>query len=264
MAEIEIRNLSKQFQGHKHSNSELLALERLNFTVNDKEFVCLLGPSGCGKSTTLNIIAGLEEATTGEVTIDRQVCRYGDHGKFRIGYVFQEPRLLPWLTVEKNIHFALESQGFSASQWETISSQYIKMVRLKGFEKSYPYQLSGGMQQRTSIARAFSIEPDILLMDEPFSGLDEITARALRQELLLIWKQNQKTVLFVTHNAFEATFLADRILIMTRCPGKIYKEIGVDIPRPRDYDNPVLFEFNRAIVKDFIKFVCSDEDFENL
>jgi len=262
MAEIEIRNLSKIFESHKDSNLKFLALEELNFTVEDKKFVCLLGPSGCGKSTILNIIAGLEEPTSGEVLIGGKACCYGDDRTCKIGYVFQEPRLLPWLTVEKNIHFVLESQGIPSSQWKEISSNYIEMVRLREFEKSYPYQLSGGMQQRTSIARAFSINPDILLMDEPFSGLDEITARKLRYELLNIWRNNQKTILFVTHNSFEATFLADKILIMNKCPGKIYKEIKVNIPRPRDYDNPMLFEFNRAIVKDFIKFISPDEDLQ--
>ncbi|MBI4321307.1 MAG: ABC transporter ATP-binding protein [Chloroflexi bacterium] len=257
---IEVRNLSKSFSKNDVVASRFVALNSVNFQVQDQEFVCVLGPSGCGKSTMLNIIGGLEESYEGEVFISGKSIRNADRDRYRVGYIFQEPRLLPWLTLEENICFALEGEGIPKSDWKRITQQCINVVRLTGFEKYYPYQLSGGMQQRTSIARSFAVDPDILLMDEPFSGLDEITARRLRRELLSIWRQMRKTVIFVTHNSLEATYLADRILLMTRSPGVIYQEITVNLPRPRSYDSSSLFELNQTIVKDFLKHIGEEDE----
>jgi NitT/TauT family transport system ATP-binding protein len=253
MATIEIANLDKVYHSQAHS-SGLRALERVTFSVADKEFVCILGPSGCGKSTILNILSGLDNAFQGDIRVDGHTLNGGGHG-VRMAYVFQEPRLLPWLTVADNLRFALECEGIPRSEWEGQIARYLGLVGLIGFEQSYPHQLSGGMQQRASIARSFAVEPDVLLMDEPFSGLDEITARRLRKELLTIWNATHKTILFVTHNCFEATFLADRMLLMTARPGRIYDEVVVELPRPRDYDDPHLFAVSAGIVRTFLKTI---------
>ncbi len=236
-----------------------MALAGVNTDIKDREFVCILGPSGCGKSTVLNILGGLDDDYEGQILMDGQPMTKGSKDGLRVGYIFQEPRLLPWLTVMGNICFALAAQGIPKDAWNDILDRNIALVGLKGFEKSYPHQLSGGMQQRTSIARSFAIDPEILLMDEPFSGLDEMTARRLRKELLGIWQATQKTILFVTHNSFEASFLSDRIVMMTKRPGRVYKEVPVPLPRPRDYDDPKLFEFNREIVRDFLHHMGEGE-----
>jgi NitT/TauT family transport system ATP-binding protein len=258
MAKISLRELRRTFRTEENPEG-LVALAGVTTDIEDREFVCMLGPSGCGKSTVLNILSGLDDDYEGEISINQQPMIKGARNALRVGYVFQEPRLLPWLTVEGNISFALASQGIPKGDWNDIVERNIALVGLKGFERSYPHQLSGGMQQRTSIARSFAIDPEILLMDEPFSGLDEITARKLRKELLDVWQTTKKTILFVTHNAFEATFLSDRIVIMTNRPGMVYKNIPVDLPRPRDYDDPKLFEFNSEILKDFLSHIGEED-----
>jgi NitT/TauT family transport system ATP-binding protein len=255
VAQITIANLDKVYHSQAHA-AGLRALERVSFDVADQEFVCILGPSGCGKSTILNILSGLDSTFEGDIQVAGRPLGSG-HG-VRMAYVFQEPRLLPWLTVADNLRFALECEGIPRADWDARLTRYLGLVGLAGFERAYPHQLSGGMQQRASIARSFAVEPDVLLMDEPFSGLDEITARRLRQELLRIWNATHKTILFVTHNCFEATFLADRILLMTSRPGRVYEEVAVDLPRPRDYDDPHLFAVNAGIVRNFLKTIGED------
>jgi NitT/TauT family transport system ATP-binding protein len=252
VAQIEIANLDKVYHSQVHTTG-LRALERVSFDVADREFVCILGPSGCGKSTILNVLSGLDNVYQGDIRVDGRPLG-GSHG-VRMAYVFQEPRLLPWLTIDDNLRFALECEGIPRAEWDGRLARYLELVGLAGFERAYPHQLSGGMQQRASIARSFAVEPDVLLMDEPFSGLDEITARRLRKELLRIWSATQKTILFVTHNCFEATFLADRILLMTSRPGRVYEEVAVELPRPRDYDDPHLFAVNAGIVRNFLKTI---------
>ncbi len=227
----------------------LVALEDVSLTVADREFVCLLGPSGCGKTTVLNVLGGLDQDYAGEVRIAGQLLRRNGAYPFRIGYVFQEPRLLPWLTVRGNIHFALESAGIPREEWRDRTDTWLGRVGLSDFAHAHPHELSGGMQQRTSIARAFAVDPEILLMDEPFSGLDELTARAMRQHQLALWQETRKTVVFVTHNCFEACFVADRILIFTPRPGRVQQEITVDLPRPRDYESSRLFELSVAVTR---------------
>lgn len=238
MSQLEIQNVSRIFPGKK--GSQTVALTPINFSVNENDFVTILGPSGCGKSTMLRIIAGLDQPTTGQVLLD------GNHitgpGADR-GMVFQSYTLFPWLTVEQNICFGLREKGMSAAEQKERSSYFIARVGLKGFEQHYPKQLSGGMQQRTAIARALANDPKILLLDEPFGALDNQT-RLLMQELLLgIWESAQKTVLFVTHDIDESIFMANRIAVFSARPGRIKTEIKVDLPHPRHYTVKTTPEF---------------------
>ncbi len=230
----------------------LLALDHVNLEVFSKEFVCILGPSGCGKSTLLNILARLDHCSEGRVEVGGLPL---EESRLRFSYVFQDPRLLPWLTIEENLRFALDCQGVDKEEGSNRISMSFEMAGLKGFERYYPYQLSGGMQQRASISRALCINPDILLMDEPFSGLDEITARTLRTELMRIWQETGKTVIFVTHNWYEASYLADRIFVMKQRPGTIIKEVDVRIDRPRSYEDIRVFEFSSNLVKEFLSII---------
>jgi ABC-type nitrate/sulfonate/bicarbonate transport system ATPase subunit len=261
-ASIEITNVTKVFRA-KGSQSGLKALDRATFTVGSGEFVCILGPSGCGKSTLLNILSGLDDQYEGLASIlGRPVSEQIARG-VRIAYVFQEPRLLPWRTVRANIEFALGTADFPTSQWKERIDRVLALVELSDFGDFYPLQLSGGMQQRASIARAFAIEPEVLLMDEPFSALDELTARRLRQQLLTIWHNFRSTVLFVTHNAFEATFLSDRILMMTKGPGgRFCDEVDLKgLERPRAYEDIRVFEASKKVVERLIGHIGSiDED----
>jgi len=248
MAAIAVSGLSKIYRSRAYPEG-LVALDDVSLTVADREFVCLLGPSGCGKTTVLNVLGGLDQYYLGEVRIDGQLLPRNGSPPFRVGYVFQEPRLLPWLTVRDNIHFALGSAGIPRDTWRERTETWLRRVGLSDFAQAHPHELSGGMQQRTSIARAFAVEPEILLMDEPFSGLDELTARTMRREQLALWQETRKTVIFVTHNCFEACFVADRIVIMTPRPGRVQQEVTVDLPRPRDYESPRLFELSVAVTR---------------
>jgi len=245
-----VQNLSKEFI--TPSGEPLEAIRDASFEVRDREFLCLLGPSGCGKSTTLNIIAGLETPSSGRVLIGN-IPLAEALATAKIGYIFQQPRLLNWRTTEGNVLFPLEALSGVTEEQRNIARKCLELVDLKGFEKVYPLQLSGGMQQRVAIARALAIDPDVLLMDEPFSNLDEITSRKLRKELLRIWEQEKKTVLFVTHDVSEAVFLADRIVLMTRRPATVCKTISVKVPRPRNYENVELFNLEKEIMLDFYK-----------
>jgi NitT/TauT family transport system ATP-binding protein len=248
MAGITLQGLSKVYWSRAYPEG-LVALDNVSLAVADREFVCLLGPSGCGKTTVLNVLSGLDQQYIGEVRVaGKLLSRDGAH-PFRIGYVFQEPRLLPWLTVRGNIEFALGSVGITASEWRERVNAWLTRVGLNDFAQAYPHELSGGMQQRTAIARAFAVDPELLLMDEPFSGLDELTARSMRELLLGLWQETRKTVLFVTHNCFEACFVADRIVVFSPRPGRITQEISVELPRPRDYENPRLFERSVAVTR---------------
>jgi NitT/TauT family transport system ATP-binding protein len=257
---IEVRQVSKSYAGRRNGWK---ALDGASFSVGRGEFVCILGPSGCGKSTLLNILGGLDDQYDGEASIlGRPVGEQIANG-VRIAYVFQEPRLMPWRTVRANIEFVLQATGFAASEWKERIDRCLALVELADFGDFYPLQLSGGMQQRASIARAFAIEPEVLLMDEPFSALDELTARRLRHQLLTIWSRFHSTVLFVTHNAFEATFLSDRILMMTKGPGaRFCDEIDLSgLTRPRAYEDVRVFEASRMVVKRLVGHVGSlDED----
>ena len=236
-AAIEVASLRKGFTGR--DGVPHAVLKNLDLVVGAGEFLCILGPSGCGKSTLLNILAGLDKVYEGRVS------RHAG----RIGYLFQEPRLLPWLTADGNLDFALASCRVPESRRDELKSRYLAMTGLTAYRDYYPHQISGGMAQRLALVRALCVEPGILLMDEPFSGLDELTARRIRLDLLTIWQETRKTIVFVTHNAYEACFLADRILVMSG--GAFRQEIRVPIARPRSYDDPAVFEFSREVIKAF-------------
>lgn len=256
MSQISLTDIHKQFPG-RGGKGGWKALEGVSFEIATGEIVGLLGPSGCGKSTLLNIVAGLDEQYDGTVTIQgKSIAEQIDRG-FRVAYVFQEARLMPWRTLRQNIEFVLEASDFPRTEWAGRIDKVLSLVELSKFADFFPLQLSGGMQQRASIARAFAIEPDILLMDEPFSALDELTARRLRQSLLNIWSAFRTTILFVSHNAFESTFLGDRVLVMSPGPGgKIKEEINLrHMKRPRDYEDSALFEQSKRVVESLQRHV---------
>lgn len=208
------------------------ALDGYSLDIHEGEFVVILGPSGCGKSTSLNLLAGFDKATTGRVLVNGKPV--GKPGPDR-GVVFQNANLFPWLSVWENIVFGPKVRGISDKQYRERAQKLISLVKLDGFEKHLPGQLSGGMQQRASIARALINDPDVMLMDEPFGALDAQTRIQMQRLLLQIWEQDQRTVMFITHDIDEALLLADRVIIMTGRPGKIREEIKVEFARPRDY-----------------------------
>jgi len=246
--QISLRDISKTFGTGKKA---IKVIDRMSLDIHTGEIVGLLGPSGCGKSTILNIVAGLDTRYEGQTLIAGQPLSKQIEQGFRVAYVFQEPRLLRWRTLRGNIEFALEARGFARTEWAGRIDRVLSLVELGRFADYYPDQLSGGMQQRAAIARAFSIEPDILLMDEPFSALDELTARRLREGLLGIWSAFRSTILFVSHNAYEASYLGDRVAILSRGPlSRIHTEIDLtDLGRPRSYDDTPLFERSKELVR---------------
>ena len=230
MSSVSIQSVSRTFEGHKGQRTQ--ALLPVDFEVRDNDFVTILGPSGCGKSTLLRIVAGLDHATSGRVLLDGVPVE--GPGADR-GMVFQSYTLFPWLTIEQNIRFGLRERGMPEAQQKERAAYFIAKVGLRGFEQHFPKQLSGGMQQRTAIARALANDPKILLMDEPFGALDNQT-RVLMQELLLgIWEAERKTVLFVTHDIDEAIFMANRVAVFSARPGRIKTELAVQLAHPRHY-----------------------------
>lgn len=217
------------------TDGPVFALSKVSLRVAEGEFVSLIGPSGCGKTTLLRIIADLEKPSAGAISVNGlkpEEARLKRH----YGYVFQAPALYPWRTVERNIRLPLEIMGFSRAEQKARAARNIELVNLKGFEKKYPWQLSGGMQQRASIARALSFDPKLLLMDEPFGALDEIVRDGLNLQLLKLWDETKKTVVFVTHSIPEAVFLSTRIIVMSPRPGRIIDVIDCDLPRGRSLD----------------------------
>lgn len=226
---ISINHLTKAF--YKKQGS-VTALDDISLTVEEGEFVCLVGPSGCGKTTLLRILAELEKPSIGEFTIATE----GENRPLQ-SMVFQERGIIPWLTVEENVGFGLKMRHLPKEMIEERTSYYLKKTGLDKFSTLYPKELSGGMKQRVSIARAFANDPEILLMDEPFAALDEQNKFILQEELLSIWEETKKTVLFITHSIDEALLLADRILLMSSQPGKIVRELIVDKPRPRKIED---------------------------
>jgi len=235
------------------------ALSDINMQVDSGDFVSLIGPSGCGKTTLLRVIADLEKPTSGSITVEGKTPHQARLDR-SYGYVFQTPGLLPWRNIEKNIHLPLEMSGYSKSEQKNLSDQYLSLVSLSGFEKKYPWQLSGGMQQRVSIARALSFNPDMLLMDEPFGALDEITRDRLNEELLRLWEKTKKTVVFVTHSIPEAVFLSSKIVVMSARPGKIINVIETNFPKDRTLDIRETTEFLEAsqLVREGLKEGHSD------
>lgn len=254
-ASIEVVHVSKDYPAHSVGEA-WKALDDINIHVDAGEFVTILGPSGCGKSTLLNILSGLDSQYTGSVSVGRGSTA-GSQKPPRIAYLFQEPRLLPWRTVRGNVEFALSAAGFPKEEWHERSERWINLVGLKGFANFHPLQLSGGMQQRAAIARAFAIEPQVLLMDEPFGALDELTARRMRAELLALWEADRRTVVFVTHSSLEAVYLSDRILILNRGPGsRVRDEILLGhLSRPRSYESPEHYETQKDVLRRLVHHV---------
>ena len=209
---------------------EIEALTGATFTIAEGEFITVVGPSGCGKSTLLKILAGILRRTSGDVQLRG---RHVDGPSREVGVVFQAPVLLPWRNVLENVMLPVEIQGRDRGHYEVRARAFLKLVGLEGFERKYPNELSGGMQQRVGISRALVHDPSLLLMDEPFGALDAMTREAMNLELLRVWQESRKTVLLVTHSIPEAVFLADRVLVMTPRPGRISEIITVDLPRPR-------------------------------
>ncbi|GAE34751.1 ABC transporter ATP-binding protein [Halalkalibacter akibai] len=243
MAGIQIKDVSKTFQ-NKEEKTSYTVFENINLDVKSGEFISLLGPSGCGKSTLLNIVAGLDHASTGEVKAGDQIVK--EPGSDR-GVVFQEAALMPWMTVLENVMFALKKK-MTKEDAKSRAIDYLKLVHLSKFINSYPHELSGGMKQRVSIARALAMDPSILLMDEPFGALDEQTRSTLHKEVQFIWETTRKTILFVTHNIRESILLSDRIILMGTRPGGIIGEFKVDLPRPRKQASPEFVELEEKIM----------------
>ncbi|MFD2369147.1 ABC transporter ATP-binding protein [Brevibacillus sp. GCM10020057] len=232
-----IDNVGKVFST---KSGQVVALDQTSFSVAEGEFVTILGPSGCGKSTILRVVAGLEEPTSGHVYLDGKEIK--GPGPDR-GMVFQSYTLYPWLTVKDNITFGLDLKGVPKKEQDEIAHHYLDLIGLKGFDKHYPIQLSGGMKQRVAIARALANDPEILLMDEPFGALDAQTRTIMQEILLKVWEESKKTILFITHDVEESIFLGDSIYVMTARPGRLKKNIKVPLPRPRDYHNKSSEEF---------------------
>jgi NitT/TauT family transport system ATP-binding protein len=214
----------------KATGDELLAIEQLDLDIREGEFVCIVGPSGCGKSTFLKIVNGLLPAHSGTIEISKS-----EHGRDH-AMVFQDSSLFPWYTILNNVSYGLVCAGIKKKEAQKRALPFIEMVGLKGFEEKYPYQLSGGMQQRANLARALTVDPEILLMDEPFAALDAQTRELMQMELLRIWREARKTVLFITHQIEEAVYLADRVIVMSRRPGRVLDDISIDLARPRGLD----------------------------
>ena len=222
---VTLRGVGKTFA------SGVVALDGLDLDVRPGEFVSLLGPSGCGKSTALRLIAGLSEPTQGVIEWRRAQGASGE--RHALGFVFQEPTLMPWATVAANVRLPLKLKGLAATAQPRVDAALAR-VGLAGFAGSYPRELSGGMKMRASIARALVTEPRLLLMDEPFAALDEITRFRLNDDLLALWQSLGKTVVFVTHSVFESVYLSQRVVVMTQRPGRVFTQLAIDAPYPRD------------------------------
>jgi nitrate/nitrite transport system ATP-binding protein len=254
---LKVQNLARRYPGAKKDDPALTVFEQVNFSIQKGEFVCMIGHSGCGKSTILNILAGLDQASDGEVTMDgREVAG----PSLDRGVIFQNHSLLPWRSALKNITFAVAARHRDWSKHQVLahSLRYLELVGLKGAESRRPAQLSGGMRQRVGIARAFAIEPKLLLMDEPFGALDALTRGTIQEELIRIWEQTHQTVFMITHDVDEAILLADKIILMTNGPNaRIAEIVGIDIARPRDrtqiIHQPAYYAIRNHLVEFLVK-----------
>ncbi|HVT44674.1 MAG TPA: ABC transporter ATP-binding protein [Thermoanaerobaculia bacterium] len=236
---VAIRGVTRQFPTDE---AAIEVLQDIDLEIREGELVCILGPSGCGKSTLLNIVAGFLEPTRGSVTIDGEPVVGPDRRRI---FVFQERGVFPWLTVTGNVAFGLD--GLGAAERSERVRHYIDLVGLRGFERAYPHELSGGMKQRLEVARAFAVSPDVLYLDEPFGALDSITRLTMRRELLRLWRAERKTILFVTHDIEESVQIADRVVVLTARPGRVRRIVEIDIAHPRDLSDPRYIELRDAI-----------------
>lgn len=246
MAEISLKNVNKTFQNS--NGTEHQALAEVNITIPSGQFVCLLGPSGCGKTTLMNVIAGFEKATAGSVQIDGIEVTKPNQKYITI---FQDYGLFPWRTVLDNVLFGIEAKGIKGEKAKNVAMEYIELVGLQNFKHAFPSQLSGGMKQRVSIARALAVEPEILFMDEPFAALDAFTRYHLQDEILRIWQDKKPTIIFVTHDLDEAVYLAEKVVIMAPQPGRIKKEITVTMPRPCNRTDELFLNYRQQVYREF-------------
>ncbi len=242
---VQLKDVHKEFK--KDETQNLQVLDDINFDIKEGEFVSLLGPSGCGKSTILKLIAGLEKPTSGEVSVNGE--KVTKPGTDRI-VVFQEGGLFPWMTVMQNVTYGLNLKKMTRAEVEQKAIDGLKMVHLGNFADAYPHELSGGMKQRVAIARALVMDPEVLLMDEPFAALDEQTRLVLHKELQNIWRKTGNTILFITHNIREALTLSDRVLLMSTRPGKIKESFTVRAARPRDPSDSVIVDLEKRVMKE--------------
>lgn len=238
MSEVNIRNVTKIYPGHSSKDAPVLALDDITVDIADKEFCSIVGHSGCGKTTLLNMLAGFEQPTAGNIRVHGETVGRPSWSR---AMVFQDYALFPWLTVEQNISFGLEMKQMPKEERQSVIAKQIRLVGLAGFEKRYPHQLSGGMKQRVSIARALSVDPEVLLMDEPFAALDAQNRAIMQQEMGRLLAQAdadvRKTMVLVTHSIEEAILLSDRIIVLSSRPGRIKEILMVDLPRPRNEDD---------------------------
>ncbi|MBI5377716.1 MAG: ABC transporter ATP-binding protein [Thaumarchaeota archaeon] len=242
MTKLEARNIVKHFD---HNGNTVVALDGINLKIDEGDFVCIVGPSGCGKSTFLNIVAGLEKPDSGEILLNGKAITAPGPDRTM---VFQEGALFPWLKVIDNVEFGLKMAGIPKDERAQISQRYLDMMQLTKFANSYTYQLSTGMKQRVAIARALVMDPEILLMDEPFAALDAQTRDLLLVELQLIWERTKKTILFVTHNIAESVILGNRVIVFKNRPSKIKKEFVIDYRRPRLAEDENLLKYQQDIL----------------
>ena len=238
-----LKDVSKVFYA-KNDGSPSLVVDKVSFEVKDNEFLVLLGPGYCGKTVLLNMISGLMPYDSGEIFLDGELIKKPNP---KIGMVFQKLGLMPWKTVIQNVEIGPKMRGVPKAERRETAKYYIKLVGLEGFENYYPHQLSGGMKQRIGIARAYTNNPEILIMDEPFGQLDAQTRYNMQNEIIRIWEQEKRTIIFVTNNIEEATYLGDRIILLTECPARVKSIYDIDIERPRDMIAPEFLEIRKVI-----------------
>ncbi|MCR5368680.1 sulfonate transport system ATP-binding protein [Eubacterium ruminantium] len=246
VGEIKIKDVHKSFPNTEPGKEDIVALNGINLEIKPGSFVSLIGPSGCGKSTLLRIIGGLDRASEGEIYLDDKEIKKPGSDR---GFAFQGSNLFPWLTVENNIAFGLKARHIYKKDKEEVQN-FVKLVGLEGFEKSYPHQLSGGMQQRASLARALVGHPAVLLLDEPLGALDAFTRMNLQDEILNIWKKNNMTMIMVTHDVDEAIYMSDQVVVMSARPSKVEAIIDIDLPRPRARAQDTFQEYRAKILKE--------------
>jgi NitT/TauT family transport system ATP-binding protein len=248
MHQIELRNISLKYESVENS---VTALQDVSFSVESAEFLCVVGQSGCGKTTMLNLVAGFLKPTKGDILIGGKAVT--GKGLDR-GVVFQDfAQLFPWRTAQRNVEFGLEMKGVVKEEREQIALRFLRLVNLEKFARSYPHELSGGMQQRVAIARALAYNPAVLLMDEPFAALDALTREEMQRFLVDVWRETNKTVIYVTHNVAEAVYLADRVIVFSPHPGTVKSQVKIALPRPRDTLSVEFLEYQKEIVNHIVE-----------